>query len=211
MATTRLAFSFAGLLVVAGLAALSACGDPETDDMDPVDVPARVREHQPLVATLRAKLDAAAALVKDLPATSVHVADPAVPLRPITEQWGEGENAVMISGVDQRGLPEFGADEGKEFRKGESSVTACYTGYVDLASAYAMVDSGDKRYVGSIREGVGLARKLAKIRFVIFVREVAFTPGTIDKDAKTFTAGKYEGVAHVVDLEGPKHLGSVRF
>jgi hypothetical protein len=210
MVATRLAFSSAGQLLVVGLAALSACGDAAPRDGDPIDVKVWVQQHGPLVASLRARLDAAAALVRDLPATSVHVADPAVPLLPI-EKWEQGENAVMISGVNQRGFPEFGRDDGKDLQKGETSVSACWTGYVDFASAYAMVDSGDKHYLRDVADGVGLAKKLAKVRFVIFVREVSFEPGTIDKDAKTFTAGTYEGVAHVADLEGPKHLGSVRF
>ncbi|MFY9345443.1 MAG: hypothetical protein WAT39_23335 [Planctomycetota bacterium] len=210
MKSTRSGGSFSWWLITVAAATLPGC-TAEVDDMAPVDVAAWVKEHKPAVEALRAKFDAAVALVKDLPPQSVHVADPDVPLLPITDQWGEGENAVMVPGVDVRGLPEFGSDEGKSVGAGETAISVCYTGYVDLASAYAMVDRGERHLVGSIREGGGLARRLAKVRYALLAREVSFRPGTIDTDKKTFTPGSYDGVVHVVDLTGPKHLGSVAF
>ena len=201
-----------GSLVVASVCFHPACSKGGgTDDTGPIDVAAWVKAHEPAVATLRAQLDAAANLVKDLPAATVHVADPEVPIKPITEQWGDGENTVMLSGASVRGLPEFGRDDGKSVEKGETSISVAYTGYVDLASAFSMVDKGEPRFTMNKREGVGLAKKIAKIRYAIIAREVSYTPGAIDTTSKTFTPGSYEGVAHVVDLQGPKHLGSVAF
>jgi hypothetical protein len=195
--------------LAAALAVLPACGGEGDDDTFHAD--AWLQAHRGTVESLRARFDAAAALVKDLPATSGRVTAPAVPIVPITRQWGDGENAVMVSGVRVRGLPEFGADDGKSLEQGETSVSVAYTGYVDFASAYSLVDTGQPLYVDSKGAGEGLAKLLAKTRFALIAREVACRPGTLDTVAKTFTPGSYEGVVHVVDLQGPVHIGSVVF
>ena len=170
-----------------------------------------VEEHKPAVDALRAKLKAAAEFVEPLPADSVRAVDTIPAIKPITDQWEDGENMAMLNGASVPGLPEYGRDEGKSLEAGETSMSIAYTGYVDLASAYSMVDKGEMLYVKQHGEGVGLAKKIAKIQYVIIGREGSYTPGTVDKISRTFTPGSFEGVAHIVDLEGPKHIGSVAF
>lgn len=193
------------LLLLGVIFPLTAC---EKSSNNPKFVVAEwVAEHKPAVEKLRTQLDAAAKLVAKLPPRTVRAADPATPVKAITKYWRDGENMVILRGTSLPGLPEYGRDDGKTNEN--SSISIGYTGYVDLASAFSMVDKGEALYIERNIEGRGLAKNIARIRYVIISREVSYKRGAVF--GSEFTPGSYEGVAHIVDLQGPRHLGSVRF
>lgn len=203
----------AAWIVVASVV-VAGCGEKKDASRDPV-VPADfVKKHKPAVEAFRAKLDAAANLVKDLPPKNVHVADPEPPLVLIQSTYIENPNAFIVNGWDLRTLPEFEKykEQEKEITSGKDGIGLVYSDFLDFQSAYAMVEGGKPRFDMSGGAADYLAKKMGQMmRYVIIHREVSYTPGTIDKTAKTFIPGSFTGVAHVVDLQGPKHLGSVTF
>ncbi|HSD87400.1 MAG TPA: hypothetical protein VLB44_07790 [Kofleriaceae bacterium] len=179
----------------------------------PIDVAAWVKKNGAEAEAFRGKLDAAVTLVKDLPATSVHVADPEVPFmfeRDTSPAW---ENAVLVSGVYLRGLPEYGRDKGKTVDSGDQTISVNYWGMFGLAleDLFALLDGGKPEFTTTQGGGEILMKQIRAVRYVLIAHEVSYKPGEIDTENKTFTAGTYEGVVHVVDLKGPKHLGSVAF
>ena len=187
------------------------CGEKKDLKSEPVNPGEFATTHKQAVEAFRAKLDAAAKLVKDLPAKSVRVADPEGPFVLIQQKYTEGENAFIVSGSDLRILPEFGKYEGKDIKSGETGITIVYADFLDFQSAYSMLEGGKPRFDMTGGAADYLMQRMSQMRYVIIGREVSYSPGTIDKAARTFVPGTFDGVAHVVDLQGPKHLGSVSF
>jgi hypothetical protein len=189
-----------GLVLAFVIAAISGCKEKESKPVDPA---AWVKEHGAEVNAVRAKLDAAAGLVKDLPAASAHVADPTPPFVLQQQPFKTDANASLLRGQSLRGMPEY---------QRESEIGGpVYLPAVELDLLYALVDTG--KLVKPYSE-LGLQTsldELKRLRYVIITHELSYEPGTLDLATKTFTPGHYSGVAHLVDLEGPKLLGSVAY
>jgi hypothetical protein len=197
--------------IVVGVVAWG-CGEKKNPSDEPV-VPAEfAKKHKSAVEAFRAKVGAAANLVKDLPATSVHVADPQTPLVLLQSTYIEGPNGFLINGWQLQPLPEFGKYKDQEFLSGKDGISIVYSDFLDIESGYSMIEGGKPRFDMSVGAADYLAKKIGEMmRYVIIHREVSYVPGTVDIAAKTFMPGTYNGVAHIVDLQGPKHLGSVVF
>lgn len=191
---------------------LVACGK-EDQSGKPIDVAAWVKQNKTEAEAFRGKLDAAVALVKDLPAKSVHVADPDVPFmfqRDTSDAW---ESTRIISGVDLRGMPEYGRDKGKTVESGTQSISLHYwsSTTLEIEDVVAMLEGRKPEDVTTQGGGEMLMKQIRDFRYILIAHEVSYKPGTIDVANKSFTGGTYEGVVHVVDLQGPKLLGSVAF
>ncbi len=174
-----------------------------------LDVKSWVKEHKPKVESLRAQLSAASQMANGLAAENVHNTAASPPPKPITDQWGDGENTLLIKATSLIGMSEYGEDDDKSIDNGEMSISIAYTGHVDLRSAFAMVDEGKPGYLSRKGEAVGLAKKIAKLKYLVVGRTVSYQPGTVV--GQQFSPGSFQGVAHIMELEGPKHLGSVTY
>ncbi len=149
------------ILLVVGVCSLPECG--KGGDSSGFVVADWVKEHKPAVEKLRSQLDAAVKLAAKLPIRNERVADSATPIKPITDSWKDGENMVILRGSSIPGLPGSGDGKGDSKETGVRSISIGYTGYVDLASAFSMVDKGNALYIKRPVEGRGLAKKIAKI------------------------------------------------
>lgn len=197
------------MMLLLGLLAV-ACNKGADGDKK-IDVPAWVNKHGPALEAFRVKLDAAMALVKDRPPKTERLADPPTKIVSYASTYIENPNMILVNGDMVRSLPEHGENEGKSLEKGEWSISIAYTGYLDLTSLFTMADKGEPLHVETVGHGDGLMTQLAKVRYVVVGRQVSFRPGAVDVASKTFTPGTFEGVAYLLDLEGPKHLGTVTF
>jgi len=199
-------------LVVASLG-LFACGSEKKDAGNAPVVPADfAKKHKAAVDVLNAKLAAAADLVKDLPAVSEKKAEPEVPIVLIRQTASEKpENAFIYEAHNIKSLPEYTKYATADTLKGNGGINLAYTDFLDLQSADLMVAGNPPRF--SLTGGAAdyLGRRIAQMRYVLIAREVNFKEGSIDKAARIFTPGEYEGVTHVVDLNGPKLVGSIAY
>lgn len=190
-----------------------ACGGEKKDKGSGPATPAEfAAKHKATVEALNEKLLVAAMLVKDLPAVSVKHADPEVPVVLIRKTAvDQPENAFIYEAHNINGLPEYDKYKSADTLKGSGGINFAYTDFLDLQSANLMLAGNPPRFSMTAGAADYLARRISQMRYVIITREQTFKEGSIDTAAKTFTPGEYEGVAHLVDLTGPKHLGSIAY
>lgn len=200
----------AGVVVVALVTV--GCGPKEDTSSAPVKPADFAAKHKATVDALNAKLLVAATLVKDLPAVSVKHADPEVPVVLIRRTATDTpENAFIYEAHNINVLPEYDKYKSADSLKGGGGINFAYTDFLDLQSANLMIAGNAPRFSMTAGAADYLARRISQMRYVIITREQSFKEGSIDTAAKTFTPGEYEGVAHLVDLNGPKHLGSIAY
>lgn len=193
--------------------AVLGCGKKEDASSKPIDAAAWKQKYGAEAEAFAHKLDAAVNLVKDLPATSVHVADPEVPFKWDRDTGPGWETTRIIMGYDLHGLPESGRDKGKSALGGDQTISVddIRQSILELEDVWSLL-AGQKPESTSTQGGGDLLMKQVRdLRYVLIGHEVSYKPGVIDVEAKTFTPGTYEGVVHVVDLQGLKLLGSVAF
>lgn len=196
----------------------AACSKGEDAGQKPVDPKAWQEKHKAAIDAWQAKLDAVVALTKDLPVESVRHAEPSGPFQiflanynGVSEEAIANQNAVIIAGPDIPGFPEYGTERDVDPRSGDGEISVNFFGYVDWDLYNVLREGKEPKYRTTASEADGPISRIAKLKYLIVTRNVEYKRGTVDVSSKTFMPGSFKGVAHVVELAGPKHLGSVAY
>jgi hypothetical protein len=186
--------------------------------MKPVDAKVWREKNKVVLDGFYGKLPSVVALIKDLPATSVHVADPEVPMKLFVDDYSSGkeppfeqQNAVIVRADQLPGMPEYGTNKDKPGSDEKSYISVNWVGYIDWDVLNSLLETGTPASPTSAGAANALARDVGRLRYLIITRVVSYEHGVIEMAAKTFTPGTFKGVAHIVDLNGPKHLGSLAY
>lgn len=199
---------------------VAACSSKEDPASKPIDAKAWREKHRAALDAWIAKRDAAVALTKDLPPVNVRHADPEGTFQVFLSSYAnvadpqkasDTRNAVFMHATETPGLPEYASDRDKAVDSGEQDLALNWMGYISWENLNVLLEGGTPKYGMTAGGGDSLVRDVERLRYLIMTRAVDYKRGSIDSAAKTFTPSTYRGVAHVVDLQGPKHLGSITF